>query len=93
MTLYLGDVQSVTLTSNGSIFDGPSRVKGIHYVAPSHDGLIELKNGGASGSVLITIATPASGYETFNLPGDGVVFSSNVYANLTNITSLTVFYA
>lgn len=92
MALYLGDVKSNVATSNAAIVATPARIKGYSYVATSGAGSFVLKDGGASGTTLISIATPASGYQSFTLPGDGVLFSTNVYANLTNITSLTVFY-
>ena len=93
MAIYLGDVQSTKATANGSIFGGPARVRGVYYVGTSGAGSITLKNGGSSGTSTIVIDTPASGYGTIPVPGDGVLFTTNVYANLVNITSLTVFYA
>ena len=93
MAIYLGDVQSAKATANGSIFGAPARVKSIYYVGASGAGSITLKNGGASGTSTIVIDTAASAYGNVIVPGDGVLFTTNVYANLVNITSLTVFYA
>ena len=92
MALYNGDVKSNVATSNVAIVGGPARIKGISFVAGASNGSIVLKDGGASGTTTINIATPANGYDNFPLPGDGVLFATNVFANLTNITSLTVFY-
>lgn len=92
MALYNGDVKSATVTSSSSVFDGPARVKAIYYTANASAGSIVIKDGGSSGTAMITIATPASGYGTIYIPGDGVRCETSLYATLTNVASATVFY-
>jgi hypothetical protein len=55
-------------------------------------GSVELKDGGASGTTVMTVNTTALG-EPFNvlIPGEGVLFSTSVYATLTD-AKVTVFY-
>lgn len=90
------DVKSTHLNASGSIFGGPARVKGFSICATaSQAGTLLLKDGGSSGTTLIEIDIPSnSNPNSFYVlvPGDGVKFNTNVYATLTNIASVTVFY-
>jgi hypothetical protein len=54
-----------------------------------------LRDGGASGTVLIEIDIPSnSNPNSFYvaIPQEGVLFETDVYATLTNIASVTFFY-
>lgn len=86
------DVNAKSLAASGSIFGNRTRVKGLTITPEASAGSVILKNGGASGTTVMTIVTVANG-ETFNVlvPGEGVLFSTNVYATLSN-ASVTVFY-
>ena len=88
------DVLSVTLTASGSAVGARTRVKAIYYVAGALAGSILVKNNGASGTTQIDIATPAAATATgyMLLPGEGVLFATNVYLTITNATSVIVFY-
>jgi len=93
------DVSAKTVTTTGYITGSatatqPSRVKGIYYVASGTAGSITLKDGGASGTTLMIIATPASATATeyVVVPSNGVRFSTDVHATLANVTSLTIFH-
>lgn len=92
MALYLGDVKSNVATSSATVVGSPARVRGINFVATAGAGSIIVKDGGSSGTTVLSIATPASGYGDITIPGDGILCSTNVYAALTNITSATFFY-
>lgn len=90
------DVKSTHVNASGSIFGGPARVKGFSICATaSTAGTLLLKDGGSSGTTLIEIDIPSnSNPNSFYvaIPSDGVKFNTNVYATLTNIASVTVFY-
>jgi len=83
------DVQVKSLAATGEIYAGRTRVKGLVISPSSSAGNAALSDGGTQ---KIFIATAANG-EPFNvlIPGEGVVFQSNVVATLNN-TSITVFY-
>lgn len=91
-----GDVKSVHINATGSVYAARTRVKGFSICGTaSQAGTLLLKDGGASGSTLIEIDIPSnSNPNSFYvaIPQEGVLFSSNVYATLTNIASVTVFY-
>jgi hypothetical protein len=56
-------------------------------------GSVVLKDNGSSGLAKITINTPALA-EIFNIlvPAEGVLFETDVYVDLTDVSSVTVFY-
>ena len=94
-------VSSVPLTSSGQFASQNSlgnvqscRVKAIYIVPSALAGSVVLTDGGASGSTRMTINTVASASQPTYLlmPGEGVLFRTNVYATLTNVGSATIFY-
>ena len=87
------DVLSATATADGTLVAGPARIKGILLTTTSSAGSVILKDGGASGTTKLTLNTPAVA-EMFNalLPGEGIRFTADVYVDVTNVSSVTVFY-
>jgi len=85
------DVKATYLTASGNVFLGRTRVKAIHYQAGTSPTLV-LKNGGASGTILLTMAFVNATDDTVYIPDEGMLFSEGCYAVLTNVTSATVFY-
>jgi hypothetical protein len=91
-----GDVSAKHLNASGSVYGSRTRVKGFSICATaSSAGTLLLKNGGSGGTTLIEIDIPSnSNPNSFYvaIPQEGVLFTTNVYATLTNIASVTVFY-
>jgi hypothetical protein len=87
------DVKSVTVTEDGTAYGARARVRAVAFVTNGSAGSVVLKDGGSGGTTKIDLATPATTDFYHSLvPEDGVLFETDVYADLTNITSLTVFY-
>jgi len=90
------DVKSTHLNASGSIFAGRARIKGFSICATaSSAGTLVLKDGGSSGVSVVEIDIPSnSNPNSFYvaIPGEGVLCQTNIYATLTNISSVTVFY-
>ena len=86
------DVKSAEKTSSGSVFAGPARLKAL-TVSYASGGTVEIKDGGSGGTTRMTLNTPAVA-EMFNalLPAEGVRFTTDVYVDVTNVASVTVFY-
>jgi len=86
------DVKAKSLALSGSVFADRTRVKGMVIEPGTGPGSVVLKDGGASGTTVMTVNTTANG-EPFNvlIPGEGVLFNTNVYATLTD-AKVTVFY-
>jgi hypothetical protein len=91
---------SVPITADGQFTDQAAsnltrtRVKSIYIVPGGTAGSVVFKDGGASGTTRMTINTVASATQpTYVLvPGQGILFETNVYADVTNIGSVTIFY-
>jgi hypothetical protein len=86
------DVKAVSLGSSATAFSGRTRVRGLVVEPGASAGSVVLKDGGSSGTTVMTINTPTSG-QVFNviIPGEGVLFLTDVYATLSN-AKVTVFY-
>ena len=90
------DVKSTHLNASGSVYGARGRVKGFSICATaSTAGSMLIKDGGSGGTTVIEIDIPSnSNPNSFYVlvPGEGVLCSTNIYATLTNIASVTVFY-
>lgn len=93
MSLFSGET-----TSSASIYTGRAYVKGIYVRGAATAGTLVLKDGGSSGTSLVTIDTPAQTTSgTFAaiyipLPDDGILFQTSIYATLTTASACTIFY-
>ena len=90
------DVLATHLNASGAVFAGRARIKGFSICATaSTAGTLLLKDGGSSGTTKIEIDIPSnSNPNSFYvaIPGEGVLCATSIYATLTNIASVTVFY-
>jgi hypothetical protein len=86
------DIKAASLAASGTVFNQRTRVRGLAVEPGALAGSVVLKDGGASGTSVMTFNTLANG-QTFTIviPSDGVLFLTDVYAALTN-TKVTVFY-
>ena len=89
------------LTSTGNFVDQNdnaiqrARVKTIYAVNGASAGSVVIREGGASGKILITVNTAASttaGYTIFPMPGEGILCESGLHGTVTNTTSMTLIY-
>jgi len=89
------DGKATTVTESGAVFGGPARIMGIYYVASGTAGSVVIKDGGASGTTLLTIATPASATATnfVDLSAAPIRCETSAYATISNVTSTMVLYA
>jgi hypothetical protein len=91
---------SAVRTTDGLLADqagntlGRNRVKAIYIVPDTGAGSVVLKDGGASGSVKLTINTLVSSTspDYILIPGEGLLFQTNIYVDLTDVVSVMVFY-
>jgi hypothetical protein len=92
---------SAVRTTDGLLADqagntlGRNRVKAIYIIPAAGAGSVVFKDGGASGTVKMTVNTLASSTapDYILLPGEGLVFQTNIYVDVTDIASVMVFYA
>lgn len=86
------DVRATTLAASGDVFLGRTRVRGFVITPGATAGSMAILDGGAGGTTLFTITTPAGGQViSMLIPGEGVLCSTSAYATLSN-ASATVFY-
>ena len=92
------DVKSTRLTGAGTIFAGPTRVKGfICAGAASTAATFEFRDASATGSIFFQHGIPSNAnINTFSItfPGEGIWFQNGAYLTLSvgSVTSITVFY-
>jgi hypothetical protein len=89
------DVKSTYRTTDGAIFGAPARVKGILISPAATAGALVIKDGGSGGATVFQTSWPANtGPSPFNIviPGQGIRCETDVYADVTDLTSITVFY-
>ena len=91
------DVKSAHANAAGTLFNGPTRLKGL-IICPaiSTAATIQFKDGGSSGAILLEIDIASNSNPntyTFDIPGEGVKFNSTLYLALSaSVTGVTVFY-
>ena len=100
MSMQTDVLASQVLTVDGQFTNQASatitraRVKAVYIVPASSAGSVVFKDGGASGTTRLTLNTVGSVTQPTYLlfPGEGVLFSTNIYADVTSIGSVTIFY-
>lgn len=70
------------------------RVKAVYIVPVATAGSVVFRDGGSGGTIIMTLNTVASATQPTYLlfPGEGVLFTTKVYADVTNIGTVTIFY-
>ena len=74
---------------------GRARVKSIRIVpTASTAGSVVFKDGGANGPTRLTVNIFAgtTGADYMLLPGEGLLFSTNIYVDVSTVASVMVFY-
>jgi hypothetical protein len=90
---FMSDIQSTYRTTDGAIFTGRTRLKGVYVSPDTGSGSVSVTDGNA-GTVLYKIDVPAGSSAIYmNLPEDGILFKDGAYADLTSVISATFFWA
>ena len=89
------DIKSTRLTSTGTVFAGPARVKAIAILDGATAGTLTIRDGGASGAIVLVLDTPgaAAGTQWFDLPENGIRCETDIHATFDQAVGVTVFYA
>ena len=88
------DVKAAHVEATGTMVSYRTRVKGYQFLGGGTAGDIILRDGGASGTICLQFnisATPLNPL-SFTIPGEGVLFSTNVHITLPTNAKITVFY-
>jgi len=100
MTMQTDVLASAIRTDDGVVNNqagnalGRVRIKAVYIVPAASAGSVIFKDGGASGTTRMTLNTVGSVTEPtyLLLPGEGILFSTSVYVDVTSIGSVMVFY-
>lgn len=80
------------------VYAGRARVRGVYLIHTGTAGTIPFRNGGAAGTAMLTIPTPASANSTRDvvIPDEGIMFENGAYvtytAGTTVFSSFTALY-
>jgi len=86
------DVNVSYVTATGTVVSGRRRLCAIHYHSGGSTGSIVLRDGGASGTTIMTLDFHANSTGDITIPDEGVLFETDIHATYTSITSATFFY-
>lgn len=87
------DVKAIHTEATGTIVSSRTRVKGYHSISGGTAGDVIFRDGGASGTIRLqfNIATGTQPI-TMLIPGEGILFDTNVHVTLPATSKITVFY-
>lgn len=71
------------------------RIKSVYGVSGANAGSVVFKDGGSGGTTLMTLNTPTAvdqGTFWLLLPGEGILVETNLYVDLTDVSSVMVIY-
>jgi hypothetical protein len=88
------DVKSVHTEVSGTVLDYGTRIKGYQCLSGGTAGDIIVRDGGASGTVLLQFNIPANTNNPFSMliPGEGIRFKNDVHVTLPTAAKITFFY-
>jgi len=101
MAMQTDVLASAVRTTDGLLADqagntlGRNRVKAIYIIPDTGAGSVVFRDGGASGSVKLTVNTLAASStpDYILIPDQGLLFQTDIYVDLTSVVSVMVFYA
>lgn len=88
------DVRAGSAAANTSttVFNDRTRVRGL-LISYAGSATVTIKDGGSSGTTRFTFVAPAdSGCVNVVIPGEGILFETNVYVTCPASTTAVVFY-
>jgi len=88
------DVKSSHVEATGTMVSGRVRVKGYQCLSGGTAGDIIFRDGGASGTIRLQFNIPANTNNPFAnlIPGEGILFTTDVHVTLPTAAKVTVFY-
>jgi hypothetical protein len=88
------DVKATHVEATGTMASGRVRVKGYQCLSGGTAGDIVFRDGGASGTIRLQFNVPANTNNPFAniIPGEGILFVTDVHVTLPTSTKVTIFY-
>jgi hypothetical protein len=87
------DVKSAHLEATGTVVSGRNRIKGYHCISGGTAGDVIFKDGGSGGTIRLQFNI-STGLQpiTMLIPGEGILFNTDIHVTLPASAKLTVFY-
>lgn len=87
------DVLAVHRDSTGTIVSGRNRLKGLIVTPGGTAGDIIFRDGGSGGTIRVqfNLSTNQSAF-SFTVPGEGVLYLTDIHVTLPTASKITVFY-
>ena len=88
------DVKSTHVEATGTAVSERTRIKGYQCLSGGTAGDIIFRDGGATGPIRLQFNVPANTNNPFAniIPGEGILFYTNVHVTLPTLAKVTVFY-
>jgi hypothetical protein len=88
------DVKAAHADATGTIVSGRNRIKGYQCLSGGTAGDIVFRDGGASGIERLRFSVPANTNNPFAnlIPGEGILFITDVHVTVPSSAKVTVFY-
>ena len=88
------DSKSVRLTATGTVKAGRGRITGIYAITTASAGSLIFRDGGASGTIVLQIDTPANNNQIIDISLESrrILCSTDIHCTVTNVASAVVFY-
>ena len=87
------DVLAVHRETTGTMVSGRNRIKGLIVTPGGTAGDIIFRDGGASGTTRLqfNLSTNQSAF-SFTVPGEGILFTTDIHVTLPTASKITVCY-
>jgi hypothetical protein len=87
------DVKAIHAEATGTIISGRTRVKAYHCISGGTAGDVIFRDDGSGGAIRLQFNI-GTGTQPVNMliPGEGILFDTNVHVTLPATAKITVFY-
>ena len=88
------DVKSTHLTASGAVTSDRARLKSVSYRGDGSNGYVRFRDGSVTGSILMELDVGTNDVFTIYLllPGEGVLFPTSIYAELSHVSAITAIW-
>lgn len=86
------DVKAARATVTGTLVGFGTRLKGLVVVGTAGAGSAVFRDGGPTGEILLTMDVVANGEKDITIPGEGILFRTDIHVTITALTSVVAFY-
>lgn len=92
---HVEPVKAANVTSTGTLVSSQKgRLRGVYVRSGGTAGSAIFKDGGASGTTILTVNTPAQVSAMYQeIPGGGIAFDTDLHVTLSQADGVTAYYA